>query len=211
MKQKLLAEFLGTFGLVLIGTGAIALHEEYDFVSHLGICLSFQLGVTAMILLFAKVSGAHINPAVTIAFAAAKLFSWREVLPYIIAQTLGAITASFLLKFIFPMNEMLGATQPSISVSSCFWLEAALTFILMLVVLIISQNKKFLIRDVALAAGLVVLLEAYFAGPLTGASMNPARSIGPAIVSGHLEALWIYIAAPIAGALSAVAVWKLMK
>lgn len=209
--NKFLAEFLGTFGLVLLGTGAIVLHQEFGFVSHLGIALSFELAVTAMILLFANASGAHLNPAVTIAFSAGKLFPARLIAPYILSQTAGAIAASLLLNSVFPTNEMLGTTQPSISIWNCFVLEVLLTFLLMFVVLLLSQNKKYGIREVAGAAGFVVMLAAFFVGPFTGASMNPARSIGPALISGHTENLWIYLIAPTVGALAAVLVWKLIK
>ncbi len=209
--NKFLAEFLGTFGLVLLGTAAIVLHQEYGFVSHLGIALSFELAVTAMILLFANASGAHMNPAVTIAFSAGKLFPARLIAPYILSQTAGAIAASLLLNFLFPTNEMLGTTQPSISIWNCFMLEVLLTFLLMLVVLLLSQNKRYGIREVAGAVGFVVMLAAFFGGPSTGASMNPARSIGPALISGHTENLWIYLIAPTVGALAAVLVWKLIK
>jgi aquaporin Z len=203
--KKYLAEFTGTFFLVLIGTGAIVVDQETGGkVTHAGISAAFGLAVLAMIILFGKISGAHINPAVTIALAINNSIEKKLVLPYLGAQITGALAASLALKFIFPANELLGTTLPSGSAMQSFWLEILLTFILMMVIL----------RTKGIAAivliGLTVGLEAYFAGPICGASMNPARSLAPALVSGHLEHLWLYISAPIIGAVSALLANKLI-
>lgn len=193
--KKFLAEVIGTFTLVLVGTGAIVVDQHTNgAVTHLGISISFGLIVTLMIYAFGKVSGAHMNPAVTLAFAVNKNFRWRDVSPYVLAQIIGALLASFSLKLIFPTNELLGTTLPSGSAMQSFFLELLLTFILMLVIFI-SPSKL-----AAITIGLTVGLEAYFAGPICGASMNPARSIGPALISGHCEFLWLYIFAPSIGA-----------
>lgn len=204
--KKFLAELIGTFVLVLVGTGAIVVNQHTNgAITHLGISIAFGLIVTLMIYAFGKVSGAHMNPAVTIAFAVNKNFRWKDVSPYVLAQIIGALLASFVLKLFFPANELLGATLPSGSATQSFFLELLLTFILMLVIFI-SPSKL-----AAITIGLTVGLEAYFAGPICGASMNPARSIGPALISGHYEFLWLYIFAPIIGATLAVFVNKFKR
>jgi aquaporin NIP len=204
--KKFFAELIGTFVLVLVGTGAIVVNQHTNgAVTHLGISATFGLIVTLMIYAFGKISGAHMNPAVTLAFAVNKNFRWKDVSPYVLAQIIGALLASFSLKLFFPANELLGATLPSGSAMQSFFLELLLTFILMLVIFI-SPSKL-----AAITIGLTVCLEAYFAGPICGASMNPARSIGPALISGHSEFLWLYIFAPIIGATLAVFVNKFKR
>ncbi|MDT0555070.1 MIP/aquaporin family protein [Patiriisocius hiemis] len=210
--KRYIAELIGTFALVFCGTGAIIINEFTEgVVSHPGVAVTFGLIVMAMIYAFGDISGAHINPAVTIAFAFAKKFPWKEVPKYVIAQTIGAIAASALLLFLFPENELLGTTLPQLSVFKVFIFEIILTFFLMLVIINVSTGAKEIGIIAGIAIGSVVLLEALFAGPITGASMNPARSIAPALVSGHLEHLWIYILAPIIGALLAVISCRLVK
>ena len=205
--KKLLAEFLGTFALVFAGTGAIVInHVSGGVIGHTGIALTFGLVVLAMIHTFGDVSGAHLNPAVTIGFAAARRFVWREVPGYITAQLLGAFTASSLLRFLIQGDPTLGATLPAGAWHQSFILESVLTFFLMLTILSVSTGAKEKGITAGIAIGATIGLEAMFAGPICGASMNPARSIGPALVSGHLEHLWIYIAAPLLGALLAVPV-----
>ena len=202
--KKLLAEFLGTLGLVFAGTGAIVINDQTGALGHPGIALTFGLIVLAMIYCFGDVSGAHMNPAVTIGFAAAGRSEWREVPGYIGAQLLGALAASGLLKFLFPANATLGATLPAGAVSQSFVLEVVLTFFLMLVILSVSAGADEKGLTAAIAIGSVIALEAMFAGPICGASMNPARSLAPALISGHVENLWLYLTAPILGALLAI-------
>ena len=213
MKSKrYIAEAIGTFGLVFCGTGAIIINEfTGGTVTHVGIAVTFGLIVMGMIYAFGDISGAHLNPAVTIAFAYAKKFPWREVPAYCISQIAGAFLASGILLFLFPENELLGTTLPQIDVMKVFVLEIILTFFLMLVIINVSTGSKEIGVIAGIAIGGIVLLEAMFAGPITGASMNPARSISPAVVSGHLEHLWLYITAPIIGALLAVLSCKLVK
>ncbi len=207
--KKYFAESLGTFALVFCGTGAIIInHETNGAVTHVGIAMTFGLIVTAMIYAFGNISGAHINPAVTIAFALVKKFPAKEVMPYIISQLTGALVASGILHFLFPGNEWLGSTMPAGSDLQSFILEFILTFFLMLVIMSVAHGSKEQGMFAGLAIGSVVMLEAMFAGPICGASMNPVRSIAPAIVSGHPEHLWIYLTAPLAGAISAVMIWK---
>lgn len=203
--KRWVAEFLGTCGLVFAGTGAIIVNNaSRGEVTHPGIALTFGLVVLAMIYTFGDVSGAHLNPAVTMAFAAARRFPWRDVPGYVLAQVAGALAASLLLSYLFPADRTLGATLPAGSAGQSFVLEVILTFFLMLVVLSVSTGAKEKGITAGIAIGAVIGLEAMFAGPICGASMNPARSLAPALVSGHLDSLWIYLIAPCAGALLAV-------
>ena len=198
--------------MVFCGTGAMTINEVTGGeVTHVGIAITWGLIVMAMIYAFGETSGAHFNPAVTIAFAYAKKFAWKEVPRYIIAQILGAFVASFILWFLFPASEILGATIPTVDVWRAFVLELLLAFFLMVVIINVSAGSKEMGVVAGIAIGGVVLLEAMFAGPITNASMNPARSIAPAIVSGNLQHLWMYITAPILGALLAVVSCKLVK
>lgn len=209
--QPLLAEFIGTFLLVLFGTGAIVVNDVTNGgITHLGISLMFGVVITVAILLFGKVSGAHINPAATLMFLVRKEIGFKLSFLYIITQLFGAVVASYLLSQLFPEHLKLGATLPSHSIGLTFGLELLLTFILMLgILLIVETFKHQALNPVAFVAGAIVFMEALFAGPITGASMNPARSFGPALVSGHLEGLWIYIVAPLLGAVLAYLVNKL--
>ena len=211
--KKYISEFIGTFALIFCGTGAMVVNEVTNGVdlTHIGVAITWGLIVMAMIYAFGEISGAHFNPAVTISFAYAKKFSWKEVPKYIIAQLLGALLGSVLLWILFPESEYYGATLPSIVPWKAFILELILTFFLMLVIINVSTGSKEVGVMAGIAIGGVVLLEAMFAGPITKASMNPVRSIAPAIVSGHFEHLWLYILAPVVGALLAVISCKLVK
>jgi aquaporin Z len=210
--RKHVAELIGTFALVFCGTGAIIINEQTNgAVTHVGVAITFGLIVMAMIYALGSISGAHINPAVTIAFAIANRFQLKEVPSYIIAQLVGAFLASLILKLLFPDNQLLGTTMPAGSAIQSFVLELILTFFLMLVIINVSQGSKELGMFAGIAIGSVVLLEAMFAGPICGASMNPARSIAPAFVSGNLQHLWIYICAPVIGAIFAIGVWNYLK
>ena len=207
--KRYIAEFIGTFALVFCGTGAIIINEQTGgAVGHMGIAITFGLIVMVMIYSFGNSSGAHFNPAVTIGFWAAKRLPKKEVLPYVISQITGAFLATAVLKFLFPENINLGATIPSGTVLQSFILEIILTFFLMLVILSTSQGSKEIAVMAGLAIGSTVLLEAMFAGPISGASMNPARSLSPALLSGNIQTLWIYILAPIIGALLGSVVWQ---
>jgi aquaporin Z len=202
--KKYCSEFLGTFGLVFAGTGAIIINQaSQGAITHVGIALTFGLIVLAMIYTFGDISGAHLNPAVTVGFWIARRLESALVLPYILSQLAGAFLASGLLRFLFPANEILGATLPAGSAMQSFVLEFVLTFFLMLVILNVSTGAKEKGITAGIAIGSVIALEAMFAGPICGASMNPARSIAPAVVSGHVEHLWLYIAAPVLGAMAA--------
>lgn len=212
MLKKCIAEFIGTFGLVFCGTGAIVIDQvSGGAVTHVGVAITFGLIVLAMIYTFGSTSGAHLNPAVSIGFFIANRFKGNQVLPYIISQLLGALAASLVLRILFPENNDLGNTIPSGSNMQSFILEFILTFFLMLVIINVSQGSKEVGVLAGIAIGSTVLLEAMFAGPICGASMNPARSLSPSIISGNLQHAWIYILAPIGGSISAASVWRFMQ
>jgi len=210
--RKYLAEAIGTFALVFCGTGAIIINQEQGgVISHVGIAITFGLIVMAMIYALGDISGAHLNPAVTIAFAIGKKFPVKEIIPYVISQAIGAFTASLILKFLFPLNELLGTTLPAGLPMQSFILEMILTFILMFVIIHVATGSKEQGMFAGLTIGSVVLLEAMFAGPICGASMNPIRSLAPALISGHIKHLWIYLTAPVLGAILATLTWKVLK
>ncbi|MDG1422172.1 MAG: MIP family channel protein [Flavobacteriaceae bacterium] len=210
--KNYISEFIGTFAMIFCGTGAMTINEiTGGDVTHVGIGITWGLIVMAMIYAFGEISGAHFNPAVSIAFAYAKKFSWKEVPKYIFFQVAGAFAASLVLMWLFPRSELLGATIPTVDVWRAFVLELILTFFLMVVIINVSTGSKEAGMMAGIAIGSVVLLEALFAGPITNASMNPARSLAPNIVSGNIKGLWLYILAPIIGALLAVVSCKFVK
>ena len=212
IKKKYIAEVIGTFGLVFCGTGAIIIDEQTGgAISHIGVAITSGLIVLAMIYTFGEKSGAHFNPAVTLGFVVAKRFDWRQTLPYIISQIIGALFATGVLTFLFPDNLNLGATQPSGSYMQSFVLEFILTYLLMLVILNVSQGSKEVGVLAGIAIGATVGLEAMFAGPICGASMNPARSLAPAIVSGNISGLSIYLVAPTLGTMASALTWRIMN
>ncbi|MBI3408353.1 MAG: aquaporin [Planctomycetes bacterium] len=207
--KKLAAELFGTFALVFAGTGAIVINDVTGgVVSHVGIAVTFGLIVLAMIYAVGEVSGAHLNPAVTIGFVAARRFPVRRALPYIASQCVGALLASLCLCVLFPQHESLGATRPWGHPIQSLLLEAILTALLMFVILSVSTGAKEKGITAGIAVGSVIALEAMLAGPISGASMNPARSLAPAVVSLQLDNLWIYLLAPVVGAAASVAVCR---
>jgi len=192
--RRYLAECIATFFLVFAGTGAIIANDVYmGVIGHVGISLSFGLVVMSMIYGFGEISGAHLNPAVTFGFYVLKRINLKNCVMYILFQCMGAILASLFLKLVFPMHVLLGATFPGVSVWAAFVYELILTFFLMFVILSVATGAKEKGVIAAIAIGGIVGLEALFAGPVTGASMNPARSLGPAVVSGYYMHLWIYL------------------
>jgi aquaporin NIP len=212
MKHRFFSEFIGTFILVFAGTGAIVVNQvSGGVIGHAGVALTFGLVVAAMIYTFGDVSGAHLNPAVSIGFAIAGRFPAKDLFGYITAQILGALTASGILKLLFPTATTLGMTLPAGDAAQSFMLEIILTAILMLTILSVSHGAKEKGITAAIAIGSVVGLEAMFAGPICGASMNPARSLGPALVSWNFEYIWLYPIATILGAIIAIPLFKITR
>jgi aquaporin NIP len=210
--RKLAAEMFGTFAVVFAGTGAIVINElSGGAVSHVGIAFTFGLIVLAMIYALGDVSGCHLNPAVTFGFFLAHRLERRWVVPYILSQLLGALCASLALRMMFPLHSTLGATIPAGSSLQSFVLEVILTLILMFVILSVSAGSKEKGILAGVAVGAVITLEALFAGPISGASMNPARSLAPAIVSLRFDSLWIYLTAPVLGAGMSVLVCRCIQ
>jgi aquaporin NIP len=210
--KNYLAEFVGTFTMVFCGTGAIVIDQvSGGMVGHLSVSITFGAIVMAVIYAIGDRSGAHINPAVSIAFAVSGQFAWSKVPGYLLSQFLGGILASLVLWLLFPGLENYGMTLPAGSVMQSFVLEIILTFFLMFVILQVSSGSKESGMMAGAAVGAVVLLEALFAGPISGASMNPARSLAPAMISGQLNEIWIYLLAPTIGAALSVIVWRLLK
>jgi MIP family channel proteins len=208
---RLAAELVGTFVLVFAGCGAIVVDSTTHQLGHLGVALSFGLVIMALIYALGHVSGAHFNPAVTLAFALMRHFPWTRVGAYWAAQCAGAIAAAAFLRASLGNHAHLGATLPAgTQVQSLVW-EILLTFVLMLVIMAVATDTRAVGEAAAIAIGGTVGLDALFGGPISGASMNPARSLGPALVSGNLHALWIYLVAPPVGAAAGALVYQLIR
>ena len=200
MHNRYLAEGIGSFALVFAGCAAIIVNDIYpDTLGHIGVSLVFGMIVMAMIYSLGNVSGAHINPAVTLGFFFAGRLERHLITPYILSQISGAILAALVLRLIFPEHETLGSTLATVPVGRAFLIEVVLSFLLMFVILNVSTGHMEKGIMAGVAVGGTVALDALIGGPMTGASMNPARSLAPAIISGHLESLWIYLCAPVVG------------
>ena len=209
LHRRCLTEALGTAILVFAGTGAIVIDEiSGGQVTHLGIGLTFGMTVCAVIYATGHISGAHINPAVTLGFALAKHFPWRDVPLYWGAQLAGAAIGSAGLLALFGQTGNMGATVPAGSALQSLGLEVALTFILMFVIMAVATDQRAVGQGAAIAIGTTVGLEAIFAGPISGASMNPARSLGPALIGGVWTSHWLYWLGPLAGAAAGAFVYR---
>lgn len=210
--NRYIAELIGTFSLVFFGCGAVVVNDLFgQVIGHIGISVAFGFIVMILIYAIGNVSGAHMNPAVTIGFYAAGKFSSNTILPYIFSQCVGAILAATALWIVFPDHTTYGITLPAIAVWRAFLFEVFLSFFLMLVILNVSTGHKEKGMMAGVAVGGTVLIEALVGGPVTGASMNPARSLGPALVSGQLESLWLYLTAPILGAILATPLCRILQ
>jgi aquaporin NIP len=209
--RRLAAEALGTFALVFFGAGAIMVEAETGAFGQLGIALAFGLAITTMIYALGHVSGAHFNPAVSLGFALSRHFPWSRVAAYWAAQVVGATGSALLLRASLGDLANVGATLPSGSDRQAFLWEVVLTFFLMLVIMAVATDTRAVGEAAALAVGGTVALGALVGGPVSGASMNPARSLGPALVSGELEALWVYLLAPLLGASVGALTYQLLR
>lgn len=205
VQKQLGAEAIGTFCLVFAGTGAMVVNDlAGGVIGHAGIAVTFGLVVMSMIYALGDISGAHFNPAVSVGFVVARRMPAKVAALYILAQVFGALMASACIRSLFPAHELLGSTIPIGTINQSFTLEVILTFVLMFVILGVSSGAKEKGITAGLAIGSTVMLAAMFGGPISGASMNPARSIGPAVASAEFAFLWIYLAAPVIGAAIAV-------
>jgi MIP family channel proteins len=210
--NRYVAEGIGTFALVFAGTGAIVINADTSgAISHVGIAITFGLVIMVMIYAVGHISGAHFNPAVTLAFAIGRHFPWRDVPRYWASQLIGAIAASLILRASFGTIANLGTTSPRGSDQQSFVMEIVLTFLLMFVITSVATDVRAVGQAAAIAIGGTVGLEAMFAGPITGASMNPARSLAPALVSNTWASQWIYIVAPIVGAVIGVLTYQWIR
>lgn len=207
-----LAEGIGTFGLVFAGCGAIMIDaESHGQITHVGVGLVFGLIIAVMIYAFGHISGAHFNPAVTLAFVVARHFPLRRLWMYWSAQLVGACLAAFCLRLLLGTVAHLGTTLPTGGAWQSFAFEALLTFFLMVVIMAMATDTRAVGQAAALAIGATVALEALFAGPISGASMNPARSLAPALVSFTWTAQWVYLSAPFLGAVAGALLYRWIR
>lgn len=205
------AEAVGTFALVFAGCGAMIVAAKTPAMTHPAVAATFGLVIMVMVYAIGHISGAHFNPAVTVAFAMSGCFSWRVVPAYIAAQVVAALVASATLATLFGDVANLGATSPTGAVGASFALEVVLTFFLMFVIMSVATDGRAVSSMSGCAIGGTVALCALFGGPVSGASMNPARSLGPAVVSGALEHVWIYVVAPVVGAVAGALTYRLVR
>jgi aquaporin NIP len=211
LARMLAAELIGTFALVFAGCGAIMVDAKNGGLGHVGVAISFGLVIMVMIYAVGHISGAHFNPAVSFAFALTRHFPWPRLLGYWAAQLLGALTAAAILRGSLGNIAHVGATLPAGSQGQSFLWELVVSFFLMFVIMAVATDTRAVGEAAAIAIGGTVGLDAMFGGPISGASMNPARSIGPALVSGDLHALWLYIVAPFAGAALGGLLYQLIR
>jgi aquaporin NIP len=200
LARVLVAEAIGTFALVFAGAGAVMVDAKTHELGHVGVAITFGLVIMAMIYAVGHISGAHFNGAVTLAFALTRHFPWPRAAGYWAAQLTGAVAAAALLRASLGNIAHVGATLPSGSERQSFLWELVLTAILMFVIMAVATDTRAVGEAAAIAIGGTIGLDAMFGGPISGASMNPMRSMGPALVSGDLHALWLYIVAPVIGA-----------
>jgi aquaporin NIP len=209
--RSVLAEFIGTFSLVTVGCGAIVIESQTGSLTHSGVALAFGMVVMVMIAATGHISGAHLNPAVTLAFAFTRHFPLRWVGGYLAAQFIGAIAGSIVLGALFGFDTQLGGTQPSGSLTQSFLLEVLLTAALMFVITAVATDTKAVGQLAAIMIGATVMVNALWGGPISGASMNPARSFGPALINGNWEHQWLYLVAPIIGAILGALTYQLIR
>jgi len=211
LARVLVAEAFGTFALVFAGAGAVMVDAKTHALGHVGVAITFGLVIMAMIYAIGHVSGAHFNPAVTFAFAASRHFPWSRAGLYWIAQLVGALTAAAILRGSLGNIAHVGATLPSGSEAQSFLWEFILSAFLMFVIMAVATDTRAVGEAAAIAIGGTVGLDAMFGGPISGASMNPARSAGPAIVAGDLHSLWLYLVAPVLGTAAGALIYQVIR
>jgi aquaporin NIP len=211
LTRALVAEATGTFALVFAGCGAIMVDAKTHQLGHLGVALSFGLVITVMIYALGHISGAHFNPAVTLAFALTRHFPTRRIAPYWAAQLAGGLVAAAVLRGSLGDIAEMGATFPSGSNGQAFLWEIILTFFLVLVIVAVATDTRAVGEAAAIAIGATVGLDALFGGPISGASMNPARSLAPGLVAGNLTSIWVYLLAPACGAAIGAALYAVLR
>jgi MIP family channel proteins len=211
LMRRALAEAIGTYALVTAGCGAIIVNSLTGALTHLGVALTFGLIITVMIAATGHLSGAHFNPAVTLSFAMTRHFPWREVPPYALAQLVGAVAGAATLRALFGTVAQLGATHPAGSALQSFGMEVLLTAVLMFVIISVATDTRAVGQLAALAIGATVALDALWGGPISGASMNPARSFGPALVANMWDNQWVYWAGPLLGAPLGAALYQFLR
>jgi MIP family channel proteins len=211
LARALVAEAIGTFALVFAGAGAVMVDAKTGELGQVGIALTFGLVIMAMIYAVGHISGAHFNPAVSLAFALTRHFAWTRLGAYWAAQITGALAAALVLRASLGDIASVGATVPSGSDGQSFLWETILTFFLMFVIMAVATDTRAVGEAAAVAIGGTVALDALFGGPISGASMNPARSLGPALAAAELESLWIYLLAPLVGATIGAVVYQLVR
>lgn len=209
--RRTMAEGIGTFAIVAAGCGAIVVDAQTKALGHVGIAFTFGLIVMVMIAATGHLSGAHFNPAVTVAFALNRHFPWREVPLYIGGQILGAVVGALTLRALFGVTANLGATLPAGDVWQSFLLEVLLTAFLMFVITSVATDTRAVGQLAAIAIGATVALDALWGGPISGASMNPARSLAPALVAGVWRDQWIYLIAPFVGAAIGASAYRVIR
>jgi MIP family channel proteins len=211
LRRRSAAEGAGTFALVTGGCGAIVVNHGTGALGHVGVAASFGLVILVMIAALGHLSGAHFNPAVTVAFAVTRHFPWRDVPAYLVGQLLGAIGGALVLRACFGLEAGLGATVPVGSPVRAFGLELLLTAVLMFVITSVATDTRAVGQLAAIAIGGTVALDALWGGPITGASMNPARSFGPALVAGVWQAQWVYWLGPLVGASLGAGLYQVLR
>jgi MIP family channel proteins len=211
LARALVAEAIGTFALVFAGCGAIMVDAKTHQLGHLGVALTFGLVIMFGIYAVGHISGAHFNAAVTFAFALTRHFSWPRAVAYWCAQLVGAVTAAAVLRGSLGDVAHVGATLPSGSVAQSFLWEAVMSGFLMFVVMAVATDTRAVGEAAAIAIGGTIALDALFGGPISGASMNPMRSLGPALVSGDVHALWVYLVAPLVGTAAGAVAYQYVR
>ncbi|XP_074565082.1 aquaporin NIP1-1-like [Curcuma longa] len=210
--QKVLAEIFGTYFLIFAGCASVTVNLSKGMITFPGVCVVWGLAVTVMIYSVGHISGAHLNPAVTIAFASCRRFPWKQVPSYVFAQLLAATLASGTLRLMFGGRlEHFPGTTPTGSAVQSLVIEFITSFYLMFVISSVATDNRAIGELAGLAVGATILLNVFISGPISGASMNPARTLGPALVANHWPGIWIYIVGPVCGTIAGAWAYNLIR